>query len=167
MKLMEASAVFLIIGGVLLGPIEGKKSELPDFAMFKKTDFYSEKMSECYGIHGGAAEVFGPSNKSYTVGFYCEAVYPLAMYRKSKQKQAGESIALTCERAMREIGAYERSVPLGKDSCVDLGGGVRAGPKTDMGQFCRSPFWALDKERDNVKAAVRVTCIPAPSGLVK
>lgn len=94
MTLHEVSAVFLIVGGVLLGPIEG--------ITITDTTFDLEKQEECHRIHDGAYGnvVDGPLGK-LTVQYYCDEVYPFI--------HTENTTAEICTRAMREIGARKKS----------------------------------------------------------
>ena len=77
MTLHEASAVFLIIGGVLLGPIEGKYLSNIDVV---------HDCVRAHGIEPGTPMVAAPES--------CPRI-----------TVARETTAETCARAMREVGA--------------------------------------------------------------
>ncbi len=78
MKLMEAGAVFLIIGGVLLGPIE--RRTIQGWGWDKTLACLGEKSDDPLGRLGQRKEL-------------C-------------REKSLEPIAKTCEQAMREIGAF-------------------------------------------------------------
>lgn len=91
MTLHEASAVFLIIGGVLLGPIERQ-----NYATGRS--YYSE----CVREYSQGRGVLSLTNEQHDECVVAEEENP------STLKIHLETTAETCERVMREIGADKR-----------------------------------------------------------
>ena len=120
MKVMEAGAVFLIIAGVLVGPIERRTMQ----------DWGWEERWECYRS-----------------GDESEGV--LARKRRCDEKSL-EPIAETCERAMREIGAFP--------SPPGVPPGFRLEDEKDEKAVRPGDKWRLI-------GGEKVLCISAPSGL--
>ncbi len=121
MKLMEAGAVLLIIAGVLLGPIE--RRTIQGWGWDKTLACLGEKFDDPLGGRSRRKEV-------------CH-------------ERSLEPIAKTCERAMREIGAFLASPELPPGFRPDDEKAVRPGDE-----------WRLI-------GGEKVLCIPAPSGLVR
>ncbi len=120
MKVMEAGAVFLLIGGILLGPIEP----------IHKPGWGWTDTLECIWDRFMAPK--GSAKRGQLCG-----------------ELSLEPIARTCERAMREIGAFLAP--------SDLPPGFRMEDETTVRS---TDEWRLI-------GGEKVLCIPAPSGLVR
>ncbi len=141
MTLHEASAVFLIIGGVLLGPIDGQLLD-------ERGKGLNTLYTECIQSYGGF-----------------EAMVVRQMMNCGPLDQFHfETTAEACARAMREVGAvkgrwientrYEEIRP-------HTFGSVATGLDPLFQQGAQGTEFSLPDKK------TRVLCIPAPSGLVK
>ena len=119
MRLMEAGTVMLIVAGVLLGPIEPRKFQ--DWGWAETYACLGEKNGDLAGVWERRG--------------LCRA-------------RSFETLAKTCERAMREIGAFPAPPEVPPGFRMEDEKDVRPGDE-----------WRLI-------GGEKVLCIPAPSGLV-